>query len=653
MNFKDLYWLGFLAILPLLSGCEGDPHPLTVVPDQLWQPAGLIYGGNIEQLNVLSDGHLVVRGTGSHLFWSADGGNRWEDRGQVHHWQVDATDNLVWIEPPASPNAAFRWVISTDQGQTWQNRYLSIPVNIDTFYDMRYDDIQLHMAPDGVVYLHFPQRQGTRIIEALYRSTDNGYTWSPQRFTSTTSQQITINDLRISPNHILYLSYTTSDSTSGISHHLLISRDQGQHWDEITQQPVSLKAVGASDQLYAVMYPDTDSTEFVRWHPERGWASVTLPGDGIPSQMWVRPRSDELFLQDGASKDIFYSPDGGQTWSVYYTVTHTDPYRTGDVHLAFGINDDLYLAVPGNLFYVPDYTTPNPQFRKVGMMGDSIWKIVQTRSGDLIALGQTEIYRSSDEGDHWTLIPTAATTFANIFLSPEGDLYGVTEVDAGYSKYTQLHLSHDNGRRWEKIHESPFPYFHNLRFTADGKMYASYQEALLVSTDRGRTWGVQHDFGGQSGTIEDVRVLSDQQVFVLTRKDLWKATNGADWVQMNIPPPRYGGFVRPLGVDAQEYLYLWANTLYRSTDYGVSWVDLRYNLGPISRYLSNSRGDLFAVIGDGVFAAYHNGDTWIPYTQGLPAGRDILAAVMLADDRMLVTSGGRFYRTALPLYPNW
>lgn len=216
---------------------------------------------------------------------------------------------------------------------------------------------------------------------------------------------------------------------------------------------------------------------------------------------------------------------------------------------------------------------------------------------------QVERYRieySSDNGVTWGVISgnRLSLNYYDCLLSGEGDIYA-------FSSSGPLRLVHYGGGVWDTIQNSSLMSY-NYSYTssidnADNLYVAAYavnSNALLVSTDKGISWGKHLENLGAEllGTGPDGTVLAGRS-------------------RRTSPPSE--GFV------------------YRTTDKGASWEYLGLNDLEIYSLAADAEGNAYASTESGVFARPVNSSAW-EFIGPSPEGLDAL----------LITSRGAIYTSA-------
>jgi outer membrane protein OmpA-like peptidoglycan-associated protein/uncharacterized protein YegL/outer membrane protein assembly factor BamD (BamD/ComL family) len=246
----------------------------------------------------------------------------------------------------------------------------------------------------------------------------------------------------------------------------------------------------------------------------------------------------------------------------------------------------------------------------------SFQKMFSTGNGSIMALSKTGKLYYSNDGIAWLPLETHPALFSTITQNP------LNRQELTASDGQNLYHTSDGGTNWshEKSLNGKAPL--SLVYDPGRKdtlIMLGMGDEIRTSTDRGRTWKAGRMTVPETGTH-----LSDYRLYLDSR---WK---GATFL------------MRPDG------------HLYRSSDSGMTWVDITPLAGSGGftncrnlRFDPTSRHWLMMGTGDGVMASNDNGNSWFGMGEGMAdADRKSTALGLGPDGRVQVCSSttGNMYQ---------
>ncbi len=277
--------------------------------------------------------------------------------------------------------------------------------------------------------------------------------------------------------------------------------DAGHHWRNVTDGFLTTGAIGAlavapsnANIVYAgtgEAFPRGDvATGNGVWRSDdagKTWRSIGLAETRMTAHIVIDPRDPEhvyvaalgdVFIEN-AHRGVYETRDGGAHWR---RVLHVGP-RAGAVDLVMDAHDP-------NVLYA------------------AMWE-VQRRPWSLTSGGPTSgLYRSRDGGAHWTNIsrkpglPPGVLGKIGVALSAANRdrVYALIQAHDG-----GLFRSDDGGERWTRVNadarlRARSWYFNRLYAdpTNADRVIAPVAEALMISTDGGKTFELKRARGGDN-----------------------------------------------------------------------------------------------------------------------------------------------------------
>ncbi|MCC6462469.1 MAG: hypothetical protein IT260_18520 [Saprospiraceae bacterium] len=494
----------------------------------------------------------------------------------------------------------------------------------------------------------------------LYRSTNGGASWQKM---PTTPASIWYWPLVVGGDGNLY---------AGKSNELYRSTNNGQSWTLLTE--IDHESIGAlpggeiligtynksirrstnNGQTWTDVATGVDATAGFFVHPATGdvytWADnistgeqgkvwrstdqglswqVVLEGLNLqPYQIAFSP-SGGIFI--GAIDKIWRSLDGGANWTSIEPAL-TDTYR--DVHVAVSTTGRLFAFE----WYVSKYSDDNGAtwHPLQDPLGNNFYLFSTSSAGDLLAVRENSLYRSTDNGATWSFASTGilhstvidlqhldnerllATTNDGLFYSPDGGAnwqlvwnevnlsnlsIGGLNVEATASGIWYFWngsdiIRFDNNGQTHTVLNTNFNGtndFENMWVNpVTNALFVSVWDGLFRSTDGGQTFTKLNNFGASG-----LSFLPDGSVLTTGANGLLKSTDeGSTWFTLSPINLPNAPLVAPDGNLYILDLYLDTEPVLRvSKDLGLTWARIPLNTNMlVSEALAvNSAGHVFIV----------------------------------------------------------
>jgi hypothetical protein len=435
---------------------------------------------------------------------------------------------------------------------------------------------------------------------AVFLSTDNGSSWTPA---STGLQSAIVNSFAAT-------SGSAGDTLLFAATNIGVFRssDHGASWlsSGLTVSDMYALAVcpnGAGGTslfaggFYGISRSTDDGTSWVA-------ADSGFAGQHITNCFAVSPNGEggtSIFA--GTDFGIYLSTDNGDSWTeVYADSTHS-----------------IDLDGLAHFIYVHGLSvSPN------GKGGTNIF------AGD-----ETGVYLSTDYGKHWTQVNTGLTNYYihNLASYPNGT--GGTNLFAATSD--GVFLSTDNGGRWAETSAGLICQRVNAPITSGANLFAATDNGIFRSVNDGKDW-IRVITGLTTPYVEALAMVpteaGDTILLAATDSSVIRSTdNGAGWESADSglivgnsnfrcfasSSSGAGGTIIFLGasrLSVVNYSYPPTSGVYRSSDYGATWVYTGVGERFVNALLV-SRGNVFVGTYTGVYRSADNGEHWTKVNTGL------------------------------------
>jgi photosystem II stability/assembly factor-like uncharacterized protein len=457
-----------------------------------------------------------------------------------------------------------------DAGITWRN------ISDGFFKTGSIGAIAVAPSDPNVIYVgsgeHPIRGQSSSYGDGVYRSTDQGRTWSNVGLRSTRQ----ISAVRVHPQNpdIVYVAAQGDRWKGTPDRGVYRSTDGGRTWTQVlrgenaTSGPSDLAMDPANPRiLYAAMWDH----QRVPWQVRSGG-----PGSGI----WK-------------------STDGGDTWA---RLTQGLPKVVGKIGVAVSPNPDRVYAIveadSGGLFRSDD---AGRTWRL--MSGD---RLIQTRSWyymkvfadpqnpDVVWVLNAPVMRSIDGGRTFATVPATHGDNHALWINPANPSHMINGNDGGAS------VSLDGGRSWSSQDNQPTAQFYHV--TVDDafpyKLYSGQQDnssVVIRSRSDGGAIGVRDWWNGAGCESANIGVSARNPRYVYggcyqgiideLDQETWMSRDIMAYPEMNLTEPtdrtRYRfNWTAPILVSQHndQVVYHGGNVLFRTRDRGQSWAPVSPDL---------------------------------------------------------------------------
>ena len=395
------------------------------------------------------------------------------------------------------------------------------------------------------------------------------------------------------------------------------STDNGQTWTQsisgLPQNPTVRALLALSDRILV----GTNNGVYVSTNAGQSWS---LSNQGIPNETAILSFTTGAgnSIIAGTNRGAYRSTDNGQTWTeINNGLRITNPIPVQASISVLLTNGTTLLAAcnsllpeltgifrstdNGNTWALIPGTAPgdNRYFSGFAVSGSTIFLTLagQRLLGGLFIEGN--VYRSTDNGNTWALI-------TNGMIHPVA--YGVLADGARIfvGGYDGIYRSTDNGNTWVASHAGLEPKLLAHAFHQSGSSYfiATDFYGVYRSTDNGATWTAVNSglttANGRPRSVFDITSVGSTLIASADNGVYRSTNNGTSWSRVTAGLPSISRDLRfrPLVTIGNVVLgFAGASGIYRSTDEGQTWT--RTNTGFPNDFTVRN----FAVSGSRLFAA--------------------------------------------------
>lgn len=274
-----------------------------------------------------------------------------------------------------------------------------------------------------------------------------------------------------------------------------------------------------------------------------------------------------------------------------------------------------------------------------------VYTLVSNSDGHLFAGTNRGIFRSTDQGQHWSEIGVGVSLLENtsiraIFILPNGDIL--------VSNFFDVFRSTDKGNTWIKTGFNTKEIRGFARNPTNGELFAALGFALdgsvYRSTDNGLTWTPT----GLSGNyVYTVAIAANGGLFAGTKNGIFRSTdNGVTWKLINAGLPS-SITVDALFIDDTNGTILAGTSrgIYRSVNNGDSWTAASMSSIWVYSFARSSENNIVAGTSNGLFQSTDNGNSWTPVGTDLVDIDVYTLATYTKEEIFAGTSHGVFHST--------
>ncbi|TWU52580.1 Dispase autolysis-inducing protein precursor [Candidatus Brocadiaceae bacterium B188] len=414
----------------------------------------------------------------------------------------------------------------------------------------------------------------------VYKSTDGGVSFSSSNTGITAANEKEATSIAISPvdGNYLYVYYGLSPDDFYYSH------DGGATW----QKPVSMDERNVDGYVSGSQVDPTTNTR-------AGWGTGPIA---------AHPKDKNIALATGSFYHIKRTTDGGVNWKYSNSGYTGGALGTGGSEFGWDLkNPDrfAFFLVDYNSYLTEDNGSTFRPMRTLpykGLESTNAGAIDSSTGLIITAVGGWEeqiLAKSTDNGVSWKHIPTddaGNSTLSNytfIGFHPQNPNIIYAQRFKGTRNPSTQAIS------WKML-----SYPVKAIFKGNGDhVYSFYDKTIYKSTDAGTTWAVHSTLPNPetSAAIYMIAIdpTNENRMYAAVLTNGIYIWNGTTWIKKGVSDgftkDRFGKWnTLAVAVDPRSPNVVYAgnaspslgqsNGIFRSTDYGATWQNISYNLGP-------------------------------------------------------------------------
>ncbi|MFA5379264.1 MAG: PKD domain-containing protein, partial [Dehalococcoidia bacterium] len=512
---------------------------------------------------------------------------------------------------------------SSDYGATWTR------VNASAGWSARYGSTSVAMLDGNIILMG---GFGGSYKNDVWQSTDNGTTWTQVTESAGWSARYGSTSVAMPDGSIILMG--GRDNFVGANNDVWQSIDNGAIWTQVTGSPGWSVRYGHS----SVVMPDGSivligggTNDVWRFMPAGSSEQNPLHTFTMPGIYSVALQAYNIGGYNNTRKTGYITVTGSPAPVANFTANVT----SGAAPLSVVFSDLSSNNPTGWAWYFSDenFTAPWTQLNSnAGWSVRFYHSSVAMPDGSIILMGgldnnyniyKNDTWRSMDKGATWTQVNGSSGWSARYahssIVMQDGSIVLMGGLDNYGNNKNDTWRSMDKGATWTRVNASAgwsARYMHTSVVMPDGSIILMggydrtyrFMNDVWRSTDYGATWTRVNASAGWSARYGSTSVaMPDSSVVLMggydsgTRlmNDVWRSTdNGVTWIQVNASAGWYrryahssvampdGSIVLTGGFDGiNSYLI---NDVWRSTDNGVTWIQVNASAGWSARYAHSS-----------------------------------------------------------------
>lgn len=449
------------------------------------------------------------------------------------------------------------------------------------------------IGPDGGYYENIQfDGKGNIYITSTYellKSTNSGESWVKMNIPYLNKESRYVNNYVVLKSGKIFVevySYSNIDT-------VYVSDVNGANWVKSNVFPLLINQTG---EIWGIDYNDK---LYKSINDGETWSEVLSPAVSVKAFYSISNENYIVYDKDG---NIYTTFDGGKSFEQKKssTASYTANLFRDNKQIIYLVDYNKVLKSKDNGKTWQEITAP--------VKLPAYLRLTESSAGELLLCAKNEIYKSTDEGNTWTVKWQFNFTTLDIAIN-NNDLFCSISYD-GVFKYNNTQ------NLWEKKNNGLYERFSRI-INIGNTLILNNFSYIYKSTDLGLNWkniapsNLINSFMVHNSGIISYKQSNGNVMFTLDKGETWE-----EFSLLN------SGSVNSLMLINSNYFFSFSsstNTIYQSNDKGKSWYPVWYlgNFGP-SQYASfayKNEFEIYFSYGNKVYKSNNYGKDWALHAQ--------------------------------------
>lgn len=388
---------------------------------------------------------------------------------------------------------------------------------------------------------------------------------------------------------------------ASVSDWIYFSSNSGLDWQKSSLKSIygfnSFTSSGDSIYFASCQWGLYKSTDLVSWQhvSNREYSYLSKDKNGFLYALW--------------DNSVYRSTDNGKNWLKYFQIDYAN-------------NSTPTLLVSGRFIYVGtlgevyrkniETTDPWELHQFFGYTSYSV-QLASDGSGKLFGCSYYDkvLIYSSDEGSTWSNIYLGSimSKARPVYIALKGNTVLVVNDSGEMNSKYYIYRSDDLGITWRtETNNFPQNLYVSQIFVSDNYFYAATYGAGILKSNGG-TW-IEINKGINELCVNNFASLDDKEIFISTygRGALRTTDSGLNWMEVNNGINDFK-IEQIIKTDQGTLFCVTEDSLYRSTDMGISWINIQMP-GSYGYNKLATDGNKVFLTKDKIYVSTDNGETW-------------------------------------------